>query len=148
LCMQAAVVEDSSVDPVLVLGRRKRGPALDNTTNQACRHALEAAEHIAASGSHDSLPGASYKFCMKTMQMLYPAVCAQALLGFKRVKPDSGLMDHEILKKMQKTQHQRLQLVVKKEFVLDDTVSPPITLPPAGKSVTKDSMKKLIEYRE
>jgi hypothetical protein len=51
-------------------------------------------------------------------------------------------------KRMQKTQHQRLQVVVKKEFVLDDTVTPWITLPPAGKSVSKDSMKLLIEYRE
>jgi hypothetical protein len=136
-----------TVDPVLVK-KKTRGLAQDPSCNQACRYALDAAEHMAAQGSHDNLPGATYGFSMKTLQLEHPAIAAQALVGFKRAYPDSKLMDHEIFNKLQKTQDSRLQVVIKKVYVIDDTVTPPITLPAAGTSVTKSSKLTLGQYRK
>jgi hypothetical protein len=132
-------------EPQLVLDVKKktRGKSSNNVELAAARQALNCVESRIKTEKYDTLPAHKYEFNMDTLQLDYPDLATLALKCFRKNSPTSTLMDHEIFHRLQVTQDNRLQVIVKKDFVIDDTTSPVIKMPPAGKGVSSGSKMTL-----
>ena len=115
------------------------------TKNAALRVALDAIEHRARTSKYDNMPGHHYNFSMTTLVLEHEDLAELALKCFRKKMPDSDLLDHEVFASLQCTQDNRLQKIISEVFIVDDTVSPPMTLEPAGKAVSVKSKDMLTE---
>jgi len=80
---------------------------------------------------------------MQKLQLEHPELAELALKCFRKNDPATQLMDHEIFQRLQNTQDNKLQCVIKKPFVMDDSVEPNICEPRAGGCVSSVSKERL-----
>jgi hypothetical protein len=139
---------DDMSDEDIPKQKKTRGKSANPAENHAARQTLDCIEHRIRQHKYDNLPAHHYEFSMTTLQLDFPELAALAIKCFRKNAPDTKLFDNEIFIRLQVTQDNRLQLIVKKDFMIDETSDPMLFEPPAGrKGVSKDSKKKLAELQ-
>jgi hypothetical protein len=123
--------------------KKTRGKSDNPQELLAMRCALNACEHKARLNKYDIYPAHQWDFNTTTMQLECPVLAELAWTVFKTKAPTSTVLVHEFYDRLQITQDNRLQKVVKQPFMIDDTVEPNLVEAPPGKSVSNASRLQL-----
>ena len=119
-----------------------RGKSMNPHELAALRGALQAIESRGRMHKSDVFPAHRWDFSMQTLQLEFPQLAELALKCFRKNCPETTLMDHEIFQRLQSSQDNKLQSVIKKPFVMDDSVEPILCEPRAGGCVSAASKQR------